>query len=125
MNWKDIEFQASRNIKNFSSQVDVILCGLYQYHIFIVAQVPFKIRIPSLSLSYLSCQNRSIRFDKPNCPVSDTGYVWPFSPDYSKIFQTYPVILPDLSGLLSKFSVFFKIFIFGLSLPSILIYVIM
>jgi hypothetical protein len=64
-------------------------------------------------ISGLSSQNQSIRFGKPDCPVLDTGHVRPFSPDSSKDYRTYPVILPDLSDLLSKISVSCKIFATG------------
>jgi hypothetical protein len=74
---------------------------------------------------YLSCQNQSIQFCKSDCLVLDTGHVRPLHRVLVRFYWTCPVLLLDLSDLLSEFSVFFKIFIFGLSLPSILIYVIM
>jgi hypothetical protein len=95
-------FNPQRNIKNSWSQGDVILCGLYQYHLFKVAQVPFKIRIPSLSINYLSCQNWSIRFGKHDCLVLDTGHVRPFSLGSSKVLWTCPVIPLDVILVFSK-----------------------
>jgi hypothetical protein len=92
------KFMPQRNFKIYFSQGNIILCGLYQYffdyHLFDVAQIPFK------SFSYLSNQNRSIRFYKLDCPILDTGHVRPFSLDSSKVFWTCLVILPYLSSLL-------------------------
>jgi hypothetical protein len=67
-------------------------------------------QVSEFLINGLSSQNRSIRFGKPDCPVLDPGHVRPFSSDSSKDYQTYPVILPDISGLLSKIPVSCKIF---------------
>jgi hypothetical protein len=67
-------------------------------------------QVSEFLINSMSGQNRSIRFGKPDCPVLDPGHVQPSSPDSSKDYWTYPVILPDISGLLSKISVSYKIF---------------
>jgi hypothetical protein len=124
-----LQVQASKKFHISFSQGNIILCGLYQYffdnHLFKVAQNPlqksdllskFQLSVRSKP-KYLVLQTELSSFRHWACLTS--------SPDSSKIFWTCPVILPDLFSLLSKFSVSSKIFIFGLSLPSLLIYVIL
>jgi hypothetical protein len=105
------KFKHQRNFKFSFSQGNIILCGLYQYffdnHLFKVAQNPLQ------KSDLLS----KFQFCKSDYLILDTEHVRPL--------HWVPVRFLDLSGLLSKFSVSSKIFIFCLSLPSILIYVIM
>jgi hypothetical protein len=112
INWKDIEFQASNKYQEF--------WFLRWYHPMLIISISFLFTsapqvFPKFLHNFLSCQNWSIRFCKPDCLVLNTGYVRPFSPDSSKIFQTCSVILPDMSGFSAKISIWIKIFIFGLS----------
>jgi hypothetical protein len=72
-----------------------------------------------------SCQNRSIWFCKSDCPVLGHQICPAPTSGSSKFFWTCPVINPDMSGLSTKISSWIKIFHFGLSPPSTLIYVIM
>jgi hypothetical protein len=73
---------------------------------------------------YLSYQNQSIQFCKPDCLILDTGYVQPLSSDSNKVFQTCLVFFRLVQPPIKILS-FHQDLHFCLSLPSILIYVIM
>jgi hypothetical protein len=75
MNWKDIEFQASKKYQEFRF--------LRWYDPMWIISISFLFTSTPQVFSkflhnFLSYQNWSIRFCKPNCPVLDTGYVRPF-----------------------------------------------
>jgi hypothetical protein len=92
MNWKDILISSIP----FSRWYDPMWIMSISFIVLSVYQV-FRMFLHN-------SQNWSIRFCKLGCPVLNTGYVWPFSPDSNKDFRTCPVILPDMSGLSAKFS---------------------
>jgi hypothetical protein len=110
VNWKDIVISSIP----FSGWYDPMWIMSISFIFLSVPQV-----FPRFFHNSLSYQNRSIRssFGHRICLAS--------SPDSSKFFCTYPVICLDMSGLSAKISIWIKNLHFGLSLPSILIYVIM
>jgi hypothetical protein len=82
MNWKDIEFQASKKYEVFHSQGDMIICGLCQYHSYFSQLLKF-----SLSSSLIVCPvktgvsgfaKRTVRFWSPDMSGLYTGFQYGF-----------------------------------------------
>jgi hypothetical protein len=127
----------------FSTQVVKSSPKVHDWKDIAISSIPFlrwynPMWIISISLLFLSAPQVFPKFILILTPVKtgvsgfQTGLcgfgnqIWPAStPDSSKFFQTCLVIYPDISGLSAKISSWIKIFLFGLSLLPILIYVIM